>query len=298
MIMTSTELTASGWTRFWNRGRWWKALIVVVVYLALYELAGLGIGKLFGNNVDVDDVLATPESVFFGIVTGLIVGSVILLIFVASVRWFGPIFERQPVRGRGWMWIAVVLTLIPILLRLFGINYEGYPNGVVAVTGLVGIFVGFSEELLYRGIVVRILREGGHREWTVAVISSLFFALSHSVNLLSGQSIIVVGGTVVFTFGFGMMMYLVMRVTGSIVWPMIIHGFTDPTTLLASGGLDAIGTNGSSGALLTIAGGFSLIFVVAALIAMIFIRGNSKSTTSTPAGVEHPGAATTQSTTL
>jgi membrane protease YdiL (CAAX protease family) len=296
--MTSTELTGSGWTRFWNRGRWWKALIVVVVYLALYELTGLGIGALFGDYVDMDDVLATPESVFFGVVTGLIVGSVILIIFVASVRWFGPIFGRQPVRGRGWMWIAVGLTLIPILLRLFGINYEGYPNGVIAVTGLLGIFVGFSEELLYRGIVVRILREGGHREWTVAVISSLFFALSHSINLLSGQSMIVVGGTVVFTFGFGMMMYLVMRVTGSIVWPMIIHAFTDPTTLLASGGLDAIGANGSSSALLTIAGGFSIIFLVAALIAMIFIRGNSKSTTDTPAGVEQSGAATSQPTSV
>ena len=283
--MTSTELTGSGWMQFWNRGRWWKALIAVVVYLALYELAGLGIGNLFGDYVNFDDVLATPDSVFFGVVAGLIVGSIILMIFVASVRWFGPIFGRQPVRGRGWMWIAVVLTLIPILLRLFGIDYGGYPSGVVAVTGLVGIFVGFSEELLYRGIVVHILREGGHREWTVAVISSLFFALSHSINLLSGQSIVLVGGTVVFTFGFGMMMYLVMRVTGSIVWPMIIHGFTDPTTLLASGGLDAVGANGSSGGILTIAGAFSLIFVVAALIAMIFIRGKAESRTNTPVGV-------------
>lgn len=277
--MTSVETSGSGWTRFWNRGRWWKAVILVVAYLGLYELAGLGIGQLFGSYVDFDDLFSSPESVFFAIAAGLTVGSILLIAFVASVRWFGPIFARQPVRGHWWMWIAVALTIVPILMRLFGIDYGGYAGGVVAVTFLAGILVGFSEELLYRGIVVRILRQGGHREWSVAVLSSLFFALSHSVNLLSGQPIVTVGVTVIFTFGFGLMMYLVMRATGNIIWAMIIHALTDPTTLLASGGLDAVGAHGSANTVTTLAGAFSIIFVIAALLAMIFIRGKANATT-------------------
>jgi membrane protease YdiL (CAAX protease family) len=275
LVMTSIEHTESAWTRFWNGGRWWKAAILVIAYLGLYELAGLGIGQLFGSYVDFDDLFSSAESVFFAVAAGLIVGSILLIAFVLSVRWLRPIFAKQPVRGRWWMWIAVALTIVPILMRLFGIDYGAYAGGVVAVTFLAGILVGFSEEILYRGIVVRILRSGGHREWSVAVLSSLFFALSHSVNLLSGQPILTVGGTIIFTFGFGMMMYLVMRVTGNIIWAMIIHALTDPTTLLASGGLDVVGAHSSTSAFATLAGAFSIVFVIAALLAMIFIRGKA-----------------------
>ena len=30
----------SAWQQFWNQGGWWRALVLVVVYLALYLGAG------------------------------------------------------------------------------------------------------------------------------------------------------------------------------------------------------------------------------------------------------------------
>lgn len=268
------ELRASGWKRFWEDGHWWKAAIAVVGYLVLYQLAGLGIGALFGDLIDTDNLFATPASVFVAIGAGLVVGSVILIAFLASVSWFRPIFSRQPVERRWWMWIFVALAVTPIVMRLVGIDYASYGVPVVLTTLGVGLLVGFVEELLYRGIAVKILRDAGHGEKVVAVVSSALFALSHSVNLLSGQPIVTVAVTVVFTFGFGMMMYLVMRATGNIVWAMLVHGMTDPTTFLATGGVDS-DSGAAHSAILGFAGIFNFIFVVAALVAILLIRGKA-----------------------
>ena len=50
--------------------------------------------------------------------------------------------------------------------------------------------------------------------------------------------------TVVYTFCFGMCMYLAMRVTGTIWAAIVLHGLTDPTTILSTGGVDEA-VNGS-----------------------------------------------------
>jgi membrane protease YdiL (CAAX protease family) len=264
----------SAWATFWAHGRWWKAVLAVVVYIALYQLAGLGVGAAFGSVIHPENILATAASVFFGVGAGLIVGAVLLLGFLFSVGWVRQIFAGQQthVHGRWWMWVAPVLVLIPIVLRIVGIDYASYGPGVVATTFAVGLLIGFTEELLFRGIVVKIMRDGGHREWTVAVASAGLFALSHAVNLLSGQPVLTVALTVVFTFGFGLMMYLVMRVTGSIIWAMVLHALTDPTTMLASGGID-VSTGVAHSPALELASPFNIVFVVAALIALPFIRG-------------------------
>ncbi|PRY69086.1 CAAX prenyl protease-like protein [Glaciihabitans tibetensis] len=271
--MNATE--TSGWKSFWNRGRWWKAIVAVVAYLALYQLAGFGIAVVAGDQVETGNLLATPASVFFGLGAGLVVGAVVLVGFAASVGWLRPLFSRQPVAGRWWMWIFVVLLVIPIVLRFAGIDYDSYGTGVVVTMLFTGLFIGFTEELLYRGIVVKILRNAGHRELSVAALSSLFFALSHSINIFAGQPAITVALTVVFTFGFGMMMYLVMRATGNIVWAMLIHAITDPTTILASGALDA-STGAAHSPILDLATPFNIIFVIAGVIVLFFIRGKAE----------------------
>ena len=62
------------------------------------------------------------------------------------------------------------------------------------------------------------------------------------MNLFSGQAVTTVAFTVFYTFGFGVLMYLTLRVTGFLVWAMLVHGLTDPTTILASGGIDEVAT--------------------------------------------------------
>ncbi|MBL3685543.1 CPBP family intramembrane metalloprotease [Leucobacter zeae] len=260
-----------GWTRFWNRGAWWKALLAAVVYLVLYEGTSLLVGLAWGGEVDPNP-FANARSVFLGLLLPLVVGAVLLFVFVATLRWLPELFGRQPIRGGRWMWVAVVVTLVPVGLRLFGIDYGSYAAGVVPLTFVAGLFIGFTEELLTRGIAVKLLRDAGHGEWAVAMISSALFALLHAVNLLGGQPIVTVAATVGFAFAFGVLMYLVLRATGSLVWPMLIHGLTDPTTFLSTGGVDVV-ARGEQGTLLQLAAPFNIVFMLLALGAICCIRG-------------------------
>jgi len=109
---------------------------------------------------------------------------------------------------------------------------------VVALIFATGLLIGFVEEVLTRGIAVKMLRDAGHSEWVVAAVSSLLFAVMHSINLFAGAAPLVVAVTVFYAFGFGVCMYLSMRVSGFLLVAIVLHGLTDPTTILATGGLD------------------------------------------------------------
>jgi membrane protease YdiL (CAAX protease family) len=273
MVNEHEDATPSAWRRFFNRGGWWKALGVAVVYLALYQGFGLLSGTLFNDLINRENIFADAASVFFGLALPILLGGIVLLIFVWSLGWLGEIFGRQPIAGKGWMWIAVALLVIPIGLRLAGTDWSSYSAGVVVTMLVAGLFIGFAEEVLTRGIGVNLLRRAGYGEKSVMLLSSLLFALLHSVNLLSGQPLLNVGVTVVYTFGFGVMMYLVLRVTGSIIWPILLHAATDPTTFLATGGIDAHTDSAGSEALLSVAGLFNIIYLVFAIVAIILVKG-------------------------
>ena len=271
--MIDTEHAGQGgWRGFWNRGGWWKAFGLAVVYVAVYEGLGLLLSVPFGQYVDTENILATPASVFFGIALPILLGGIVLLLFVWSLGWFREIFGRQPLTGSWWMWIGLALLLIPIALRVAGTNWSAYSSGVILTMLFTGLCIGLAEELLTRGLAVNLLRRAGYGEKAVMLLSSLIFALMHSVNAFT-QPLLTVGLTVVYAFTFGIMMYLVLRVTGSIIWPMLVHAATDPTTILGTGGVDAHGANAGSDGLISLAGSFNFVYIVFAIIAIIFVKG-------------------------
>lgn len=251
----------SAWQRFWDQGGWWRALLLVVVYMALYLGAGWVGGQLFGGLIR-PAMFSTAGSVFAAVTFPLIVGALLLLGFAASLGWLGALFGPQPVRGRWWMWVAPALIVLSEVLRYLGIDYAGYPVVMILVTGLL---VGLVEELVARGLVIMLLRRAGMAEWGVMLLSSAIFGLMHSTNVLNGQPVLTVAITVVFAFTFGVLMYLTLRVTGRLIWPILLHGLYDPTLFLISGGIDVVGT-GPQSALVNLAGSANLWFMVAAVV--------------------------------
>jgi membrane protease YdiL (CAAX protease family) len=169
------------------------------------------------------------------------------------------------------MWIAPVAVIATALMRGIGTDYGHFTAGTVAMIFLSGLFIGFAEELLTRGIAVNLLRRHGYSERVVMVLSALIFAMLHLSNLLGGMSIQTVLATVGMTFFYGIMMYLTMRVTGRIVWAMLRHAITDPTTMLASGGIDATTVHVSP--LAAFAGNAPVFYLVFGIIAIIAVRG-------------------------
>jgi hypothetical protein len=92
----------------------------------------------------------------------------------------------------------------------------------------------------------------------------------------------------VYTLGFGLLMYLSMRVIGFIAGAMVLHALTDPTTFLANGGLpDQVNSTVSVVGLPGLAGGYQLfVLVPAAVIMALFIRGK----VGEPKGTTAPAA--------
>ncbi|MCY1693119.1 CPBP family intramembrane glutamic endopeptidase [Curtobacterium sp. SL109] len=268
-------LAAAGnrWQRFWNRGGWWRAVLAVVLYLAVYEGLGWLNARTLASGITADGVFATPRGVILGIALPIIVMGLLTLVFVRTLGWGREIFARQPLPGRGWMWIAVVLLLVPIVIRLIATNWSSYSVSVVFAVLFLGLCIGFTEELIARGVAVDLLRRGHHTERTVALLSSLLFGLMHASNAIGGTALPVVAVTVVYTFGAGMMFYLSMRITGSIIPAMLLHAATDPTTILATGGIDTSAATAGDAGLIGFAGIFNLVYPVLALLVLFFIKG-------------------------
>jgi len=267
------ENTRNGWQQFWDKGGWWRPFLVAIVYLVVFNGISFLTSTLFAGLIDAENPFSSGASVFFGIALPILITGILLYLFVLSLGWTREIFGRQPGKGAGWMWIAVVIVVIPIVLRVFATDWPAYTVDTVIATLFLGLCVGFAEELISRGAAVNLLRRGGFGERGVMLLSSAVFGLLHISNLLSGQPLLNVAFTVVYAFGFGVMMYLVLRVTGSIIWPMLLHAATDPTTFLATGGIDAHGENAGAAGLLTIAGVFNYLYLVFAIVAIFLVKG-------------------------
>lgn len=263
--------STSPWKRFWERGGWWKGVLLAAVYYVLYQAGSLLFVPLVGGLE-----AGSAASIVVEVALPVILGSVLLLIFGWSVGWLREVFGPQPIRGRGWMWIAVAAVLLFNILRFATIDYADAGLDLVAAWLFAGLFVGFAEELLTRGYVVNIMRKAGHSEIAVATVSAAVFAGLHAGNLLTGQALLPTLLQLGYTFAFGICMYLAMRVGGSIIWPILLHATTDPSIFLQT-------AHPADGPLTAIAGLGNIVVIVVGLVLLIFIRGRIAAREGDPA---------------
>lgn len=224
---------STGWKGFWNRGGFWRALLLSVLYLGVYLLIGFLLGLVAPEGGNLRGEKGSAPDVFFATALPIILTSALLIAFAASVGWLRELFARQSLGGRGWMWIALVVVLAINVAALFSIDYAEAGLVVVFTWLLAGLFVGFVEELVTRGFVVNMMRKAGHGEIAVALASAGIFAALHLVNAFTtSQGIVVTLEQVVYTFAFGICMYLILRVTRTLIAPMLVHASTDPVLFL------------------------------------------------------------------
>jgi membrane protease YdiL (CAAX protease family) len=260
--MSAPATTPSIWKRFWEQGGWWRALLLTAVYFALFQLLSLLLTPLAEQ---VQDPTGTAGLAVFYVLPELI-GALILAVFTVSVGWWRELFARQPITGRGWMWIAIIVVLLFNILRFATIDYGKVGFDVVLTWLLAGLLIGFSEEVLTRGLVVNLMRKAGYREIIVAVVSAALFAALHAGNLLSGQSLLATAIQLLYTFAFGICMYLAMRVTGTIIAPILLHASTDPSIFLLT-------AYPSASPLTAFAGLGNFAVIATGLVLLFFIRG-------------------------
>lgn len=231
------EQSTNPWKRFWQSGGLWRALLLAAVYYGLYQLMAFLVGGVFGDTGSpARGEAGGAADVLIATALPIALGSLLLVIFALSLGWLKELFGRQPVRGRRWMWVAVAVVLSINISALLSVDYAKAGGALVAAWLITGLFIGFAEEVLTRGFVVNLMRKAGHGEIAVALASAGIFAALHLGNVFtSDQGLAVTLQQVVYTFFFGLCMYLALRVTGNLVWPILLHATTDPTLFLHGG---------------------------------------------------------------
>ncbi|MEF2977996.1 CPBP family intramembrane glutamic endopeptidase [Subtercola sp. YIM 133946] len=261
------DSSRSWWRRFWERGDWWRAILLAAVYYGVYQLLSLLITAVFPSGGGIRGPKDSAMDVFIGTGLPILLGAIVLLAFAASLGWLRELFGPQPVRGRGWMWIGIVVVLVINVSALLSVDVESAGAALIFSWLLTGLFVGMAEELLTRGFAVNLMRKAGRSEIAVALVSSAIFAALHAGNFFtSNQGLSTTAIQVVYTFFFGIIMYLALRLTGRLIWPILLHASTDPTLFL-------FGAHPSTGNPLSIVPSLStyLVIVTGVVLLIVFL---------------------------
>lgn len=215
------------------------AVSLIVAYVAVvFTLQGT-------SGITYDEWFDTADNALRAGVIPLGVGTVMILVFMVCARWDflwrDP--ERLPVTL--WMWLTLAVGGAAILLQFAGTTWSDVPARLIVMILIVGVLVGFAEEMLFRGLLLRSLRDGRRSEASAALWTAIGFGLFHLPNTLLGTGLL--GITQFFTAGImGFGLYFLRRTRGLILVAMIFHGCWDTSLFFSStygeGTLDTLGS--------------------------------------------------------
>ncbi|KRC51613.1 hypothetical protein ASE16_00495 [Leifsonia sp. Root227] len=200
--------------------RLWMGFVIWAGYVVVIFL----VTKLMG--VPYTRIGATAEETWKGAVVDLAVAAVLLAITTSLLGWWRPaLFERKRSHHKWPIFVPIVMLLVAFA-NLVNTDWSKFDASFIFALVALGILVGFNEELMTRGLVLTAFRSRLPEGW-VWFISSVLFGGMHLVNAALGAPI---GSTLVqvlMAFASGTAFYIVRRVTGSLIWAMLLHGLWD-----------------------------------------------------------------------
>ena len=178
------------------------------------------------------------EGVTQGVNWVFLLAAAFLLAVVAWQRWDDVGLKTAPAAGSlRLLWLpALYIAGFLVLGVLLGLP----PIAVIFFVLVNTFFVGLSEELMFRGILLQALR---HRMaiWPAILVTSLLFGAIHSLNVFATGHLL----TAVVQSGAALLsglLFIAIRLRTGSLWPaIIIHGLWDfgIFTMGAAGGAPA-----------------------------------------------------------
>lgn len=164
----------------------------------------------------------------------------VLALVIALALWrFGLFAAVGFAPGLGLASCIIGLPLLVLgVLSFFEAGRPALSLDEAVGWGLVVLFVAFTEETLFRGILWKALCDTSI--WRRAIATSLLFGLAHVIAALGafGWSIALVFGLSAAGFG---MVFAAMREHAGTIWSVIIfHAVFDMAAISAAGGIDTL----------------------------------------------------------
>ena len=200
--------------------RVWIGFAIYIEYLLVIFV----ISKLSG--VPYTEIGTSAETTWRGAVMDLAVAAVLLAITTSILGWWRPaLFERTRSHHK-WPIFVPALMLVVAIINLASTDWSKFDTSFVLSLVALGIFVGFCEELMSRGLLLTALRSRLAEVW-VWLLTSLLFGAMHIVNAALGAPLGNALTQAVLAAASGTAFYIVRRVTGSLIWAMFLHGIWD-----------------------------------------------------------------------
>ena len=169
-----------------------------------------------------------PSVTSLTVVENIVTGAMLLSMLV-GYAFYVRLIERRLVRELALSQLSEVLTgsligaaifsLIVGVLWAIGVYQVTKSTVWTAMLGAlwIGIFPGINEELLFRGVLYRIIEES-LGTWLALISTSLFFGFAHAAN--PGATVF---SSVAITLEAGLMLGMAYTLTGRLWLPMGIH---------------------------------------------------------------------------
>lgn len=216
-------------TKYRVRPTLWSGLVVFVFYLAIV------MGMQIGSGVEYTEITKTSDNLLKGILVPVLTSSILLTIFALWSGWWKDVFkDKFKIQGHKWMNLLVVFAIIGTIINFVAGDIASLDTKFILYAAIGTALVGYSEELMTRGLLLRGARGSGFTEVKVFLITSLCFGLMHSLNILNGQDVKTTAGQVLFTFLAGGVYYAIFRKTGFLWVTMVLHALWD-FSLLTNG---------------------------------------------------------------
>lgn len=244
-------------------------ILIGILVLVGYLLIVFVVGTLSG--VPYPDLGRSGENLFFGAGLSLIVGAVYLVVVTTALGWWRPaLFDRAPSRHT-WPIVAPALMAVLAIVNLALTDWASYDIAFFGAS-LVLLLVGFTEELVTRGVLLVALRSRLGEVW-VWLLTSILFGLMHLVNIALGSPVAGTFSQVGLAFLGGTLFYITRRVFGSLIPAMILHGLWDFSVF-------AVGHGSASPAAGLVAVLYPAVGVLGLIFVAFVIRGSHEKLTS------------------
>lgn len=199
----------------------WLFILLAVVYLGILQ----GLVRRLTPDLYVEyGRFTSVEAICWALLVPVGVSVLFVVAVVTVLGWWRPVLrDHRPVRR--WVWVVPIIMGVAVL---GGINYSGLADkgaGFTLLLLLGALLVGCGEEGMYRGIGVTTFRVNGYSEGKVALWSSVAFGLSHAANFLSLGKLAFL--QVLLSAVAGYFLYLIRRLGGGLLLPVMAHGLQD-----------------------------------------------------------------------
>ncbi len=215
-----------------------RVLVLQMLVFLATALVSLGLRVL--------DLDGAPDQV---LQTGAkLASAAVALSLVDRVGWYRRVGFCAP-----RLWKRLWLAWLPALYVAFSLAGGVGERTLLIALGIVGLAlaVGLEEELWTRGLLLESLRWRGT---TIAVVlSSLWFGVLHSLNLLSGQPFSATMAQIGFATAFGLAAGAVRVRVGSLWLTIALHALYDVGLLLRNSEVAGISVSNLLGFLAVIA---------------------------------------------